>query len=70
MSTDKHETRATLVAEIGRGMRSFEGVRVTDAASFALGVQWHPEWEPAKSSFSTALFRSFGDAARARKARR
>lgn len=49
---------------------TIEGVRVTDAASFALGVQWHPEWEPAKSSFSTALFRSFGDAARARKARR
>jgi len=49
---------------------TIEGVRVTDAANFALGVQWHPEWEPAKSEFSMALFRSFGDAARARKAAR
>jgi putative glutamine amidotransferase len=49
---------------------TIEGVRVTDASNFALGVQWHPEWEPAKSAFSMALFHRFGDAARARKAAR
>ncbi len=49
---------------------TIESVRVTDAPAFALGVQWHPEWEAAKSPFSTGLFRRFGEAARARKANR
>ena len=46
---------------------TIEGVRVQGAPAFALGVQWHPEWEAAKSPFSTALFSRFGDAARARR---
>ena len=37
--------------------------------AFLLGVQWHPEWDVANSPFSMALFRSFGDAARKRRAR-
>ena len=47
-----------------------EAVRVTGAASFALGVQWHPEWHIATDALSRAIFASFGDAARARAARR
>jgi putative glutamine amidotransferase len=47
-----------------------EAVRVTDAPAFALGVQWHPEWNVLESPFSTALFQAFGAAARARKAAR
>lgn len=43
---------------------TIEAVRVADARDFALGVQWHPEWEVEKSPFSMALFGSFGDAAR------
>ncbi len=45
---------------------TIEGVRVTGTPSFALGVQWHPEWEATAAPFSIELFRSFGDAARAR----
>ena len=49
---------------------TIEGVRVADAANFALGVQWHPEWEVEKSPYSFALFRRFGDAARAYRQRK
>jgi putative glutamine amidotransferase len=49
---------------------TIEGVRVADAGGYTLGVQWHPEWDVANSPFSMALFRSFGDAARKRRARR
>jgi putative glutamine amidotransferase len=43
-----------------------ESVRVADARSFALGVQWHPEWQVLQNPVSVALFRAFGDAARRR----
>jgi putative glutamine amidotransferase len=43
-----------------------EAVRVADARSFALGVQWHPEWRVLQNPVSVALFRAFGDAARRR----
>jgi len=43
-----------------------EAVRVRDALSFALGVQWHPEWKVLQNPVSVALFRAFGDAARRR----
>ena len=36
-----------------------EAIRVTSAKSFAIGVQWHPEWEPQKDDFSMALFNNF-----------
>ena len=44
-----------------------EGVRVKDAAAFALGVQWHPEWKivELQDPFALALFRAFGEACRA-----
>jgi putative glutamine amidotransferase len=47
-----------------------EAVRVSSATSFALGVQWHPEWHVATDAFARAIFATFGDAARARAARR
>jgi putative glutamine amidotransferase len=34
------------------------------APGFALGVQWHPEWQFAKNAFSRALFSAFGEASR------
>ncbi|HEX2493786.1 MAG TPA: gamma-glutamyl-gamma-aminobutyrate hydrolase family protein [Steroidobacter sp.] len=43
-----------------------EGFRVRNARSFALAVQWHPEWKFAANPFSCALFAAFGEAARAR----
>ena len=47
-----------------------EAVRVRQARSFALGVQWHPEWRLAENPVSAAIFAAFGDAARARAASR
>lgn len=47
-----------------------EAVHVADANSFAVGVQWHPEWHFDQNPFGTALFRAFGAACRARAAAR
>lgn len=46
-----------------------EAFRVRDARSFAIGVQWHPEWRVLDDEFSTALFQAFGAAARDRATR-
>ena len=43
-----------------------EAFRAADAPSFALGLQWHPEWKFKDNSFSRALFAAFGEAARER----
>ena len=41
-----------------------ESFRVEGARSFALAVQWHPEWKVMSNPFSRALFAAFGAAAR------
>lgn len=41
-----------------------EAFRVKSAPSFALAVQWHPEWKVMTNEFSKALFAEFGRAAR------
>jgi putative glutamine amidotransferase len=43
-----------------------EGFRVRGAATFAVAVQWHPEWRVMSNQFSRALFAAFGAAARER----
>jgi putative glutamine amidotransferase len=43
-----------------------EAFRVADAPTFAVGVQWHPEWQFDKNPFSRALFAAFGAACRRR----
>lgn len=40
-----------------------EAFRVREATTFALAVQWHPEWRVMADSFSRALFAAFGRAA-------
>ena len=53
---------------LGKGLsveaRALDGVveafRVVDAPSFAVAVQWHPEWQFASNDFSRALFAAFG----------
>ena len=47
-----------------------EAFRVASAPTFALAVQWHPEWKVMDNPFSRALFAAFGQAGRARAARR
>ena len=41
-----------------------EAIYMDGAPGFALGVQWHPEWNAANDPVSRALFGAFGDAAR------
>jgi putative glutamine amidotransferase len=43
-----------------------EAFSLPRARSFALAVQWHPEWKAAENPFSRALFAEFGRAARQR----
>lgn len=65
------------VRELGRGLvveaRAPDGLieafRVEAATTFALAVQWHPEWQVMAQPFSQALFAAFGAAARERAAR-
>ncbi|CAB3798769.1 Gamma-glutamyl-gamma-aminobutyrate hydrolase PuuD [Paraburkholderia caffeinitolerans] len=44
-----------------------EAFSVKSASAFALGVQWHPEWQHADNALSTAIFRAFGAACRERR---
>ncbi|MDE2582940.1 MAG: gamma-glutamyl-gamma-aminobutyrate hydrolase family protein [Rhodospirillales bacterium] len=55
---------AGLVVEATAPDGTIEAVRVANAAGFAFGVQWHPEWAYADNPDSLALFRAFGDACR------
>jgi putative glutamine amidotransferase len=41
-----------------------EAFRVDSAPGFALAVQWHPEWQVTRNSFSMAIFEAFGSACR------
>jgi putative glutamine amidotransferase len=43
-----------------------EALRVSEAAGYTLGVQWHPEWKVEEDPVSLAIFRSFGEACSAR----
>jgi len=47
-----------------------ESVSVEGASSFALGVQWHPEWQVRSNPDYLAIFQAFGDACRKRASQR
>jgi len=47
-----------------------EAFRIDGARSFALAVQWHPEWKVMENPFSRALFAAFGQAGREHAGRR
>lgn len=59
-----------LVAEGVAEDGTIEAVRLRDHDGFALGVQWHPEYEVERDPYSVKLFRAFGDAVRERAAER
>jgi putative glutamine amidotransferase len=61
---------AGLIVEATAPDGTIEAIRVDKASSFALGVQWHPEFRTLDNPLSLAMFRRFGEAARARAARR
>lgn len=47
-----------------------EAVEFPTARTFALAVQWHPEWRCWDDALSSALWHAFGEAARQRRAQR
>ena len=51
------------VAEDG----TIEAIRIADAPGFALGVQWHAEYDPQRNPINRALFEAFGDALKAQR---
>ncbi|MCZ0734119.1 gamma-glutamyl-gamma-aminobutyrate hydrolase family protein [Phreatobacter sp. AB_2022a] len=53
------------VAEDG----TIEAIRIADAPAFALGVQWHAEFDPQTNPLNRALFQAFGAALRSDHAR-
>ena len=52
------------VAEDG----TIEAIRIADAPGFALGVQWHAEYDPQQNPVNRKLFEAFGEALVARSA--
>jgi putative glutamine amidotransferase len=46
---------------------TIEAIRIADAPGFALGVQWHAEYDPQRNPINRALFQAFGDALRENK---
>jgi len=46
------------VAEDG----TIEAIRIADAPGFALGVQWHAEYDPQQNPVNRKLFEAFGEA--------
>ncbi|MGI6245526.1 MAG: gamma-glutamyl-gamma-aminobutyrate hydrolase family protein [Pseudochelatococcus sp.] len=46
-------------------IEAFHVAAARERGAFAVAVQWHPEWRVWADPLSTALFRAFGEAARA-----
>jgi putative glutamine amidotransferase len=58
-----------LVVEATAPDGTIEAVRVAAATSFAIAVQWHPEWDPLAYPDRQRLFAAFGEACAAYAAR-
>ena len=41
---------------------TIEAIRIADAPGFALGVQWHAEYDPQRNPINRKLFQAFGEA--------
>ena len=61
---DRLGTGLTVEAQAPDGLT--EAISVNNAGAFALGVQWHPEWQVLQNPDYLAIFKAFGDACRAR----
>ena len=64
------EVGAGLVVEARAPDGMVEALRVAQAATFAYGAQWHPEYKWRQSACARGLFSAFGEAARKRAAKR
>jgi putative glutamine amidotransferase len=46
---------------------TIEAIRIADAPGFALGVQWHAEYDPQSNPVNRTIFQAFGEAVAAHK---
>ena len=58
------ELGSRVVAEGIAEDETIEAIRIEEAAGFALGVQWHAEYDPERNPINRALFEAFGGALR------
>ena len=61
------EPGARVVVEGVADDTTIEAIRIADAPGFALGVQWHAEYDPQRNPINRALFHAFGEAVAARR---
>ncbi len=61
---------ASLVTEATSDDGVIEAFRIAGARSFALAVQWHPEWRVMDNPLSRSLFAAFGESVHERAAKR
>ncbi len=47
---------------------TIEAIRIADAPGFALGVQWHAEYDPQTNPVNRTIFQAFGEAVAGRRA--
>jgi putative glutamine amidotransferase len=72
--TNVNSLHAQGVDQLGAGLRIdaiapdgvVEAISSIDPDTFALGVQWHPEWPRPLNSVNTKIFKAFGEACRQR----
>ena len=60
------ETGKRIVVEGVAEDGTIEAIRIADAPGFALGVQWHAEYDPQRNPINRKLFEAFGAALRER----
>ena len=56
------ESGARVVTEGVADDGTIEAIRIADAPGFALGVQWHAEYDPQSNPVNRSLFQAFGAA--------
>ena len=61
------ELGARVVVEGVADDGTIEAIRIADAPGFALGVQWHAEYDPQRNPVNRTLFQAFGEAVAGRK---
>ncbi len=59
------EPGARIVVEGVAEDDTIEAIRIADAPGFALGVQWHAEYDPQRNPVNRVLFEAFGAAVQA-----
>ena len=62
------ELGGRVIAEGVAEDETIEAIRIEGAMGFALGVQWHAEYDPSPNAVNRALFEAFGKAVRDRAA--